>query len=243
VDVSFPWDPLHYPFEVPPYSFVWSVGRVEPVAPTGAVDAHSWGRHPVLAIGSNASPGQLTRKFGAGQFADPASPDGVIPVLTAVARGVDVVYGAHLAPYGSLPATLLDTPGASARVFVTWLTPRQRRRMDETEDLGHSYQLRSMSDVHCHGEKLDSALSYVTTAGACVLGGTPLGLAAVDAPGSPRPRATQRQAWNRLSQDMGGDGDGPALLQNVLASPAWRERVESHLAVNRLEEAHTPVAS
>ena len=52
---------------------------------------------PVLAIGSNAAPQQLARKFPAERF-----PGGVlIPVVRAVLQGFDVVYAPLLASYGS----------------------------------------------------------------------------------------------------------------------------------------------
>jgi hypothetical protein len=238
---KFPWDPLQYPFDVPSHSFMWSAGRIDTVSSSPLVDEISAGRHPVLAIGSNASPSQLTRKFDNTPFTDPSSPEGSIPVLTAVVDGVDVVYGAHLAWYGSLPATLLDTTGARARVFITWLTDQQMERMNETEGLGHAYQLRAIGGVRCHGREVGSALSYVTVGGACLLGGAPLGLAAISASGSPRPRATQQQAWNQLAFDMDCDVDGSGLLGRVLDTGDWRERVETYLAANRLPEAHEPL--
>jgi len=241
VGPSFPWDPLQYPFDVPSYSFRWSADRVTPVSSSQHVDELSAGRHPVLAIGSNASPDQLTRKFNDPRFTDPSSPEGSIPVLTAVVDDVDVVYGAHLAWYGSLPATLLETTGARAHVYLTWLTDRQMERMNETEGLGHAYRLRPTVGVRCHGHEVGSALSYVTVDGACLLGGEPLGLAAISTPGSRRPRGTQRQAWDQLALDMDCDVNGSVLLGRVLHAPDWRERVETHLSANRLPEAHEPL--
>jgi hypothetical protein len=243
VDVAFPWDPLRYPFDVPLHSFMWTAGGVEPLPPSARVAEVCGQRHPVLAIGSNASPGQLTRKFSDQRFTDPASPQGSIPVLTADVDDVDVVYGAHLAWYGSLPATLLDTPGACARVFITWLTTRQLETMNDTEGLGHAYQLRQIGGVRCHGDEVDPALSYVTMAGACVLGGHPLALGTTEAPGSWRRRGTQRQAWAQLATDMGCDVDGPVLMERVLGSPAWRAQVESHLDSHRLAETSPPFTS
>jgi hypothetical protein len=238
---TFPWDPLLYPFDVPSHSFTWSAGRIDSVPSSRRVDELSAGRHPILAIGSNASPAQLGRKFGDIRFADPSSPEGSIPVLTAVVDDVDVVYGAHLAWYGSLPATLLDTTGARAHVFITWLTDLQMERMNETEGLGTAYQLRPTVGVRCHGQEVESALSYLTMGGACLLGGDPLGLAAISAPGSRRPRATQQQAWDQLAMDMDCDMDGAALLGRVLGADDWRERVEAHLVANRLPESHEPL--
>ena len=238
VDEAFPWDPLQYPFEVPLSSFRWIAGTAAPLSSSVPVDELTTQRHAVLAIGSNASPAQLTRKFSDRRFMDPASSNGCIPVLTAVANGVDVVYGAHLAWYGALPATLLETPGACAHVFVTWLTSVQLERMNETEGLGHSYQLRRIAGVRSHGEEVDAAMSYVTIAGVSVLSGTPLGLASIHTTGSSWPRGTQCQAWDRLSSDMGCGMNGKTLLDRVLDSPIWRKRVESHLSSNRLTETH-----
>jgi hypothetical protein len=234
VDVAFPWDPLQYPFDVPSHSFLWSPRGVEPLSPSRRVSDVSAGRRPVLAIGSNASPGQLSRKFADERFTDPASPQSTIPVLTATVEDVDVVYGAHLASYGSLPATLLDTPGALAHVFITWLTDTQLERMNETEGLGDAYRLRPVNAVRCHGALVDSTVSYVTMAGSCILGGTPLALAAIQAPGSPRPRGTQLQAWDHLASDMECDVDGEALLRRVLQTSEWRAQVEAHLANHRV---------
>jgi hypothetical protein len=214
---------------------------VEAISSFRHVDELSAGRHPILAIGSNASPAQLTRKFDDVRFTDPSSPNGSIPVLTAVVDDVDVVYGAHLGGYGSLPATLLDTSGARAHVFITWLTDLQMERMNETEGLGHAYQLRPTVGVRCHAGEVKSALSYVTVDGVCLLGGDPLGLAAISAPGSRRPRATQQQAWDQLALDMDCDVDGAALLGRVLDAGDWRERVQVHLAANRLPEANEPL--
>ena len=161
-------------------------------------------------------PDNFTRKFSDQRFVDPGSPNGCIPVLRAVVDDVDVVYGAHLAEYGALPATLLETPGACAHVFVTWLTSMQLERMNETEGLGHSYQLRRIGGVRSQGEVVDAAMSYVMVAGVAVLGGGPLGLVSINAPGSSWPRATQRQAWDSLAVDMGCGTDGKTLLDRVL---------------------------
>ena len=52
---------------------------------------------PVLAVGSNAAPAQLGRKFPAELF-----PDGVvIPVLRCVLPDFDVVYAPLISSYGS----------------------------------------------------------------------------------------------------------------------------------------------
>jgi hypothetical protein len=240
MDVSFA---LAYPFDVPSRSYLWLAGRMEPVSPSLVMPDSTTRRYAVLAIGSNASPTQLTRKFSGGRFVDPSSPDGCIPVIAAEVDGVDVVYGAHVAGYGALPATLVDTPGSCAHVFVTWLTTAQLERMNETEGLGQSYQLRRITGVRSQGKVVDDALSYVTVDGVAVIGGGPLALVSIPAPGSSLPRGSQHRAWDLLSFDMGYGTDGGALLDNVLHSRPWRKKVESHLASHRLAETKAPVGS
>ena len=242
-DVAFPLDPLAYPFDVPSHSFLWLAGRTEPFSSLSLLPDRTTRRYPILAIGSNAAPAQLTRKFGEDRFLDPLSPNGCIPVVAAEVDGVDVVYGAHLAGYGALPATLVETAGSRAHVFVTWLTSAQLERMNETEGLGHSYQLRRITGVRSQGTNVDDVMSYVTVAGVAILGGGPLGLVNIHAPGSPLPRGAQRHAWDILSVDMGYAIGGKSLLDRVLRSRVWRVRVESHLSAHRLAETQAPVVA
>ena len=160
-----PIDPLEYPFDVPADSFLWTSAGAEPLPTLISIDELTADRQAVLAIGSNASVQQLSRKFNERRFVDPASQNGQIPVLRAEVDGVDVVYGAHLARYGSLPATLLDTPGACAQVLVTWLSFAQLERMNVSEGLGKAYQLRQVTGVRSYGKPVVPAVSYVTAGG------------------------------------------------------------------------------
>ena len=60
---------------------------------------------PVLAVGSNAAPTQLARKFPPDLF-----PDGVvIPVLRCVLPDFDVVYAPLISSYGSCTGGLVNT--------------------------------------------------------------------------------------------------------------------------------------
>ena len=55
-------DPLSYPGVIPPYSYVLSGPHsLTPVTSLSALSLA--GRHPVIAVGSNAAPAQLARKF------------------------------------------------------------------------------------------------------------------------------------------------------------------------------------
>ncbi|MCK5621123.1 MAG: hypothetical protein KAJ11_02450, partial [Alphaproteobacteria bacterium] len=81
-----------YPYAIPEASYVWRAGEVAAFDPAMRKD-----RTPVLAIGSNQSPRQLTRKFG---------DEGEIPVQRARLRDFDIYYSAHITGYGSVPAML-----------------------------------------------------------------------------------------------------------------------------------------
>ena len=115
----------------------------------------------VLAIGSNAGPSQLARKFPRETF-----PSAAVPVLRAMLRGHDVCYAPLISSYGSVTATLHEveedgegrgegegegeggggegqegTGGprtaaaatTSVEVWVTFLSPDLLHRMHETE--------------------------------------------------------------------------------------------------------------
>jgi hypothetical protein len=106
-------------------------GREGPLSPT---------RTAILAIGSNAAPAQLARKY--------QSPGTLIPVLKAKLVGCDVVYTPLITSYGSIAATLIssaDTADTVVDVFITMLDDAQRRRMHETEGIYHIARLLDVS--------------------------------------------------------------------------------------------------
>lgn len=100
-----------------------------------AVDVLQQPLTPVLAIGSNAGPEQLSRKFPNERF-----PEGVfIPVIQSVLEDFDVVYGPSIAGYGSLTATLEHSPGTAVGLFVTYLTTPLVNHMHDTERTNYHY--------------------------------------------------------------------------------------------------------
>ena len=85
-------------------------------------------RSAVLALGSNASPPQLMRKFA--RVADLA-----IPVLRAWALGIRPAFSAHINPAGYIPAAarLAVERTQRYRVWLTFLDDDQLAIMDLTE--------------------------------------------------------------------------------------------------------------
>ncbi|MEC8846328.1 MAG: hypothetical protein VXW81_04360, partial [Pseudomonadota bacterium] len=87
-------------------------------------------RTPVIAAGSNRAPAQLRLKFG-----DAAT----VPVSRAWLADHDVVYSAHVARYGAIPACLFPAPDTRVAVWITWLDDTQLALRNETEAVGISY--------------------------------------------------------------------------------------------------------
>ncbi|GLC42191.1 hypothetical protein PLESTB_000640700 [Pleodorina starrii] len=97
---------------------------------------------PVLAIGSNAGPEQLRRKYPEADF-----PDCVIPVVQVALEDFDVVYTPYIASYGSCTATLEHSPGTVTSIFITYLTPPLMERMHATEG---GYNLCRLTELRLH---------------------------------------------------------------------------------------------
>jgi hypothetical protein len=90
-------------------------------------------RYPVLAIGSNAAPGQLRHKFGA----NPKVSD-LVPLTRATVRGIGIGHSAHVSRAGYVPYTPLagDRP-VERRLSVLWLDNDQLEHLDRTEPNYH----------------------------------------------------------------------------------------------------------
>ncbi len=164
-----------YPFPAPGRSYLFRNGAAQPLESDASQAALFAGRLPVIGHGSNRSPEQLHRKFGA---------HAEIPVSRAWLRDYDVVYSAHVSQYGSIAANLQHSPGTVAEVYVTWLTGDQLGRMHETELGGENYYYGRLNGVSLELEAgpqaaLEGAKVYLSTRGCLAQDGKPLGLAAV----------------------------------------------------------------
>ncbi len=185
-----------YPYPAPGHDYVFRDGRVDRLSD----DATLTGRQPVIAVGSNRAPEQLQRKFE-------GHSDCTIPVTWAWMHGYDVVYCAHLAGYGSVPATLHGSLGTEVRVAVTWLTESQLLRMHETENVGASYVYGTFDpDAVALGDGRPAmrAGCYITKRGALALDGAPVALAEVEARGR-RFKSLPQSEKLALLHDMFGD--------------------------------------
>lgn len=181
-----------YPFPAPPRSYVLLAGRALELPADGADLS---GRRPLLAYGSNASPESLARKLA-------SEPDAPLPMLRAVLDDFDVVYSAHVSPYGAIPAALAASPGTAAPVFVALPTERQLWALSKTEP---NYDLTTLSgiDCRCDGELTFTELdAFVSRHGSLSVGGTALALAAVRSEARGFPEMTELDLLEHVSAQL-----------------------------------------
>jgi len=105
---------LSYPYATPERSYLYREGGAMELPE----DFDRSGRTALLAYGANAAPEALALKLA-------ALPGEPMPVERSRLHGFDVVYSAHVSPYGAVPATLLESPGTVAPVFVLFPTAEQ----------------------------------------------------------------------------------------------------------------------
>lgn len=178
---------LGYPYAIPPSSYALLEGRAVDVE-AAAIDLAD--RVALLAYGSNAAPEVLAAKLA-------PAPDPVAVVRTEL-RNFDVVYSAHVSPYGSVPATLRRSPGTEVRAFVAYLTDEQLRLVSATEP---NYELARFDRPSCALERGDAPpelWAYVSRHGCLLLDGGEVALAEVAARGRHFPALDQRQALEHV---------------------------------------------
>jgi hypothetical protein len=83
-------------------------------------------RHPVLAVGSNAAPAQLWRKFASVERL-------AVPMTLARVPGIQAGLSAHVSRPGYIPAVPVKAPGALSELWITWLDPAELAILDATE--------------------------------------------------------------------------------------------------------------
>lgn len=193
---------LAYPWARPAHSYLARDGRAEllddlPLAErTGMVAAFAERRHPIVAIGSNAAPDWLDAKLA--HFPD--RDDRTVLVLAGRLHGVDVAPAATVSAYGSMPATLVASPGTAVRAAVLWLTDAQVQQLTWSE---LSYRLGRLDHAEFEMDEadveVDPVFAYVNRLGAFRVNGAPPALAAVPADGRSARAVTQRELLDLIA--------------------------------------------
>jgi len=166
---------LAYPYATPDRSYLYRDGEAREL-PDGGPDLAA--RTPLLSYGANAAPEALVRKLA-------ALPGVALPVLRAELNDFDVVYSAHVSPYGAVPATLIESPGTTTPVFVLHPTPEQRALLTASEP---NYDL----------VEVDGIAAYRSKHGCLQLDGSPVALAAVRSSGRTLPELDEPAVLERV---------------------------------------------
>jgi hypothetical protein len=170
------------------------------------------GRAPLLAIGSNAAPQTLQRKFA--HFPDAA--DRTVLAVTGRLHGFDVGFSAMPALYGAMPATIFPSAGTAVVTTLLWLTPAQFTQLTWSELSYRLGRLRTRFAVEGADEAFDEVLVFVSRWGAFCADGAPVALAAVPARGRGARALTQQQALDAVAPLALGDGaDAEALVRAI----------------------------
>ncbi|MFJ9118673.1 hypothetical protein ACIRJO_24315 [Streptomyces sp. NPDC102394] len=115
-------EPLLYPGTWPAESGLLDGDRLLPLDRLVYED-----RVPVLAVGSNACPGQLRRKMAESGITAP------VPMVRVRVTGVDVGVSAHVSRPGYVSASPFQAPDAVRQLFVTWFDAEQLAVIDASE--------------------------------------------------------------------------------------------------------------
>ncbi|HET9678298.1 MAG TPA: hypothetical protein VFP21_12430 [Solirubrobacterales bacterium] len=165
---------LTYPYATPERSYLYREGQAEELPK----DLDLSGRTPLLSYGANAAPEALAIKLA-------ALPGEALPVMRAELGGFDVVYSAHVSPYGAVPATLVESAGTTTPIFVLHPTAEQQA-------------LLTASELNYDLVKVNGIAAYRSKHGCLSIDGSPVALAAVRSVGRTLPEL-----------------DEPAVLEHV----------------------------
>lgn len=163
---------MGYPYPTPSRPFVQlGHGTLDPAE----VDLDWRERLPMLAYGSNAAPTALAHKL--------ALSDDPVLVVPAWLHDFDVVYSAHISPYGAVPATLQRSPGTVARVHVVHVTLEQLTLVSATEP---NYEPTTLETVDCRLDgdvQLTQLSAYISRHGCLLIDDSEVALSAVRSTG------------------------------------------------------------
>lgn len=210
-----------YPWERPAGSYLLGDGEVELLAAHAEHErervierfsAPDAGRVPLLAIGSNAAPETLARKFA--HFPDAA--DRAVLAVTGRLHDFDVGCAAFPALYGALPATIFPSPDTAVAAMLLWVTPTQFTQLTWSELSYRLGRLRTRFQVDDADERFDEVLVYVSRWGALCVDREPVALAAVPARGRTAAALTQEQALAAVAASaLGPEASAEQLVRAI----------------------------
>ena len=192
---------LGYPYGAPAGPFI-QLGH-QTLDPD-ALEIDREARTPVLAYGSNAAPKVLSRKL--------ALTDQPVLVVPTRLCGFDVVYSAHISPYGAIP-------GTEVQVHVIYMTDAQIGVISATEP---NYEAELLEGLECRledGEGLDQVSAYISRHGCLLVDGSEVALAAVAANGRTLAAISEPEAMELVRASLCPDTDLESFVLGNVTDP------------------------
>jgi hypothetical protein len=214
---------MGYPYPVPSHPFVQlGHGTFDPAE----VDVDWRDRVPLLAYGSNAAPKALAHKL--------ALSDDPVLVVPAWLHDFDVVYSAHISPYGAVPAALQHSPGTVARVHVAHVTREQLVLVSATEP---NYEPTLLESIDCRldGDELVTELSaYISRHGCLLVDGSEVALSAVQSTGRRFAELSEPQVQEHVRDSLCPAESIEGFVLGNVTDPALAEARTAALARRQL---------
>jgi len=212
---------LGYPWERPAGSYLLSAAGAEPLEAMSTAErdrvverfsSEQSGRLSVLAIGSNAAPEALERKFA--HF--PAEEDRTVLALTGRLHDFDVGVAAQPALYGAMPATLFPSDGTAVCATVLWVTPTQFTQLTWSELSYRLGRLRTRFEVDDGGAVFDEVLLFVSRFGAFCIDRKPVALATIPAERRTAAALSQEQILDAVAAlALGAEANAETLVRAI----------------------------
>lgn len=212
---------IGYPWERPPGSYLLSAAGVESLEAMSAAERNraierfssaGSGRSPLLAIGSNAAPEALGRKFA--HFSD--EEDRTVLAVTGRLHDFDVGVAPQPTAYGSMPATLFPSPGTAVRTTILWVTPPQFTQLTWSELNYRLGTLRTRFEIEDGGASFDEVLVFVSRFGTFCVDGDPVALAAIPASNRTAAALTEEQLLDAAAAlAIGAGANAEALVRAI----------------------------
>jgi hypothetical protein len=194
-----------YPGEIPSESFLLADGTAHPLP--ADLGAALEGRTPVLAYGANSTAAGLALKLG------PGAED--VPLISGELLDFDVVYSAHVSPYGAIPGALQHSSGTWLSVHVAYLLPEQIELVHPGEPNYRYERLYGIELRLATGDILTAIDAYATRHGCLRVDNAEVALSAVSARERALPAIDERAALSiaRDRIEPGADLDDFVLAQ------------------------------
>lgn len=205
-----------YPYAIPKRSYVYRDSGATPFDESMTRD-----RTPVLAVGSNQAPERLAQKFG-------HDATHLIPVQRAALLDFDIVYSAHVASYGAVPAMLQRSEQSRVSLAVTWLDDEQLEIMHRSEISAGNYSFAEIDRIHLRlddGHERTSAYAYLSTRGHLNHEGAPVALAAIECEQRRYRALNTAEVLEQVRERVAARLDSDTFIHRLVDDAAYRREV------------------